>query len=53
VLTIAGKEVGRGLAHYKSGDLRAICGKKSDEIATILGFDYGPTAIHRDNLVIL
>lgn len=53
VLDAAGHEVGRGLAHYKSTDLQAICGKQSGQIAKILGFDYGPTAIHRDNLVIL
>jgi glutamate 5-kinase len=53
VLNAAGKEIGRGLAHYKSDDLRAICGKRSSQISQILGFDYGPTAIHRDNLVIL
>lgn len=48
-----GKEIGRGLANYKSIDLRLICGKRSHEITNILGFEYGPTAIHRDNLVIL
>jgi len=47
------QEIARGLAHYKSTDLQAICGKRSNQIAKILGFDYGPTAIHRDNLVIL
>ncbi len=52
VLNNNGQEIGRGLAHYKSTDLQAICGKRSSEIAPILGFDYGPTAIHRDNLVI-
>lgn len=47
------QEIGRGLAHYKASDLRAICGKRSNQIAQILGYDYGPTAIHRDNLVIV
>lgn len=47
------QEIARGLAHYKSTDLQAISGKRSNQIAKILGFDYGPTAIHRDNLVIL
>lgn len=45
-------EIGRGLAHYKASDLRTIYGKRSDQILKILGYDYGPTAIHRDNLVI-
>ncbi|RMF00690.1 MAG: glutamate 5-kinase [Chloroflexi bacterium] len=52
VLGPDGHEVGRGLAHYKAADLRAICGKQSGQIASILGFDYGPTAIHRDNLIV-
>lgn len=47
------QEIGRGLAHYKADDLRAVCGRRSDQIEPILGFDYGPTAIHRDNLVIV
>lgn len=53
VLDALGTEIGRGLAHYKAADLRIICGKQSSEIAKILGFDYGPTAIHRDNLVVV
>jgi glutamate 5-kinase len=46
------QEIGRGIANYKSDDLRVICGKQSHQIAATLGYDYGPTAIHRDNLVI-
>ena len=53
VLSPNNQEIGRGLAHYKASDLQAICGKQSSQIAQILGFDYGPTAIHRDNLVVL
>ncbi len=53
VLNQAGQEIGRGLAHYNAANLQAICGRRSDQIANILGFDYGPTAIHRDNLVIV
>jgi glutamate 5-kinase len=53
VLNPQAREIGRGLAHYKATDLHAICGKRSPEIASILGFDYGPYAIHRDNLVVV
>jgi len=45
-------EIGRGIANYKAEDMRAIQGKQSDRIAEILGYEYGPPAIHRDNLVI-
>ncbi len=52
ILDYHGHEIGRGIANYKSEDLRLICGKQSHQIGDILGFYYGPTAIHRDNLVI-
>jgi glutamate 5-kinase len=52
VLNGQGQEIGRGIANYNSDDLRVICGKQSHQIAEILGYEYGPTAIHRDNLVI-
>jgi glutamate 5-kinase len=52
ILDQQGQEIGRGIANYKSDDLRLICGKQSHQIGDILGFYYGPTAIHRDNLVI-
>lgn len=51
ILAQNNQEIGRGIANYNSGDLRSICGKQSNQIAEILGYDYGPTAIHRDNLV--
>lgn len=53
VITPTEQEIGRGVANYKALDLQAICGKQSHEIGRILGYDYGPPAIHRDNLVIL
>jgi glutamate 5-kinase len=53
VLNCRAEEIGRGLAHYKANDLRTIRGLQSRQISTTLGFDYGPYAIHRDNLVIL
>ncbi len=52
ILDQQGQEIGRGIANYKSDDLRLICGKQSHQIGDILGFYYGPTAIHSDTLVI-
>jgi glutamate 5-kinase len=46
------REIGRGIANYKAEDMRTIQGKQSHEIAEILGYEYGPSAVHRDNLVI-
>jgi len=48
-----GDEIARGLCNYGSQDLRRILGQHSDEIADVLGYDYGPEFIHRDNLVVL
>jgi glutamate 5-kinase len=53
ILNQRGQEVGRGTANYNAENLRAICGKQSHQIADTLGYDYGPTAVHRDNLVLV
>jgi glutamate 5-kinase len=42
-----------GITNYSSDDLAAIRGAKSTVIATILGYDYGAEAVHRDNLVLV
>jgi glutamate 5-kinase len=48
-----GAEVARGIAHYDADSLAAIMGHHSSEIPTILGFQYGPTVVHRDDLVLV
>jgi signal transduction histidine kinase/CheY-like chemotaxis protein len=48
-----GQEVARGLVNYGSPELRQILGHPSTAIATILGVEGEPTAVHRDNLVVL
>lgn len=53
VQTQGGEEIARGLCNYGSHDLQRILGQHSDEIADVLGYDYGPEFIHRDNLVVL
>ena len=47
------RELARGIANYSSTDLERIRGRQSREIATILGYQYGPTVVHRDNLVVV
>lgn len=47
-----GEEIGRGLVNYSDGDLRKIRGRKTDEIASLLGYEGVETVIHRDNLVL-
>ncbi|PQV65044.1 glutamate 5-kinase [Abditibacterium utsteinense] len=42
-------EIGRGLARFSGTELEQLSGKKSGEIAAILGRDTAPEAIHRDD----
>lgn len=53
VKDLAGREVARGLVAYNSDDLAQIRGCRSDEIAARLDHVYGPTAIHRNDMVLL
>jgi len=47
-----GKEIGRGVARYGSGDLARILGKHGREIESVLGFTFGDEVVHRDDLVL-
>jgi glutamate 5-kinase len=48
-----GREIARGITNYNAGDLAAIRGRRSDEIPAVLGYQYGPTVVHRDDLVLV
>lgn len=48
-----GEKIAHGLSNYKAEDLRQLCGVKSHRIIEILGYSYGDTVIHRDNMVML
>lgn len=47
-----GHEVGRGLVAYDAGEALQLIGKKSHEIAVILGFKGRSAMIHRDDLAL-
>lgn len=49
----AGRAIACGLSNYDAHDLALIAGRRSDEIAAVLGYTFGPEAIHRNNLVVL
>ena len=56
VVTIAdraGEAVARGLSHYSSADARRIAGKKSSDIAQVLGSIPYAEIVHRDHMVVL
>lgn len=52
IRTDAGEELGRGLIAYSHEDARAIVGRKSGEIAEILGYLGRPELIHRDDMTL-
>ncbi len=47
-----GTEFAKGVTNYSSSELSLIRGKKTSEIAPILGYQYGDEIVHRDNLVL-
>ena len=47
-----GQELGRGLSAYSNADAARIAGRKSGEIAKILGYRGRDELIHRDDLVL-
>jgi glutamate 5-kinase len=47
-----GRELGRGLIAYGNVDAQRIIGKRSGEIATILGFAGRSTLVHRDDMAL-
>lgn len=51
ILGAAGREIARGLAGYDADEARQIAGKKSAEIAAILGYAGRAAMVHRDDLV--
>ncbi|MCA9869380.1 MAG: glutamate 5-kinase, partial [Anaerolineae bacterium] len=53
ICNTAGREVARGLSRYGAASLERIIGRQSDEIEAILGYEYGETVVHRDDLVVL
>jgi len=48
----AGLEIGRGLSAYGHAEAAAIIGRKSSEIANILGYLGRPELIHRDDMTL-
>jgi glutamate 5-kinase len=52
-VTVAGKEIARGLVNYNASDVAQIKGKASNEIESILGYVDNAELIHRDNLVLV
>lgn len=45
--------LGCGISNYDSDDLEKIKGVKSGAIADLLGYDFGPEVVHRNNLALI
>lgn len=52
IRNMAGRDLAHGVARYNSDALRMIAGYHSQEIDSILGYEYGPVAVHRDDMII-
>ena len=48
-----GVEFGRGLVNYPAADVMKVAGRRSVEIASLLGYKVADEIIHRDNFVLL
>jgi len=53
ILDASGQIIARGLVNYDSDSLRAIQGRKSDAIVSILGRKDFDEVVHRNNMVVL
>jgi glutamate 5-kinase len=53
ILTEDGRTIARGLSEYDSGDAVKIAGRRSEEIAAILGEVSRSVLVHRDHMVML
>jgi glutamate 5-kinase len=51
IIGAEGREIARGLAGYDADEARQITGKKSAEIAVILGYAGRAAMVHRDDMV--
>lgn len=47
------RRVARGITQYSASDIRRIAGRHSREIEALLGYSYGGSIVHRDDLVLL
>ncbi len=53
VVDLQGNRIACGISNYSSSDITIIKGVHSEEIMSLLGYEYGAEVIHRNNLVML
>ncbi|WP_414147368.1 glutamate 5-kinase [Erwinia sp. BNK-24-b] len=52
IRSLEGRDVAHGVSRYNSDAMRMIAGHHSQQISEILGYEYGPVAIHRDDMIV-
>ena len=52
ILDVKGQLLGRGLIAYDASEATIIAGRKSDELAEVLGYEGRSTMIHRDDMAL-
>jgi len=52
ICNLEGRDIAHGVSRYNSDALRRIAGHHSQQIDAILGYEYGPVAVHRDDMII-
>lgn len=52
IRNLAGRDLAHGVSRYNSDAMRIIAGHHSQEISEILGYEYGPVAVHRDDMIV-
>ena len=49
----AAQRIARGIVQYSAADIRRLCRRNSRDIDAVLGYNYGDTVVHRDDLSLL
>lgn len=52
ICSLDGRDIAHGVTRYNSDALRRIAGHHSQQIDAILGYEYGPVAVHRDDMIV-
>lgn len=52
ILNRQGRELAKGVSRYNSDAMKMIAGHHSQQIGSILGYEYGPVAVHRDDMIV-
>ncbi len=52
IRNLAGRDLAHGVSRYNSDAMRMIGGHHSQQISEILGYEYGPVAVHRDDMIV-